>query len=55
MNTAQIAGVGEIDESDEICRAPNPIIVLGRQIGEGRSEQSASKTIPDCVDLAHAS
>jgi hypothetical protein len=39
----QIAGVGEIDESDEICRAPDPIIVLGRQIGEGGSEQSASE------------
>jgi hypothetical protein len=47
-----VAGISEIDERGEIRRTSDSVIVRGRQIRDGGSEQRASETITDCVDLA---
>jgi hypothetical protein len=49
-----VAYIGEIDESHEVCRCLDPIILLGRQISKRGSEERASKAIADSVHLTLA-
>ena len=54
MKTDELAGLGEIDHRDEIGRALDPVVALGRHIGERRGEQRAAEAIADDIGLALA-
>ena len=51
---AELAGFGEIDHRDEIGRALDAAVALGRHVGKGRSEQRAAEAIADDIGLALA-
>ena len=49
---AQLARLGEVHHGDEEGGGLDPIVALGRHVGQGRGEQRATQAVPDGVHLA---